>query len=174
MGGLSLACRCWHTTVTPMRRWHSGSSSPSSRLQVRAGHPQIAPGCPRAPQVGRGVPTAASRPPQMGSRRTRASSWWGTGMWRSCCRWPRGRSSSTPRPMSGSGTISVSSTSPPPWTGAAVSHCPSRGARRGTGRPGGGGGGAGAGVAPGQPPGFHGWVLGGHLQPVPPTPAGCT
>lgn len=107
----------------------------------------------------------ARSPPQGGSPHTRASSWWGTGMWRSCCRWPHRRPSSGPQPVSGSRTTSTSSTSPPPWTGAAASRCPSRGAKRGTVRAGGGG------VVPGQTPRplcVRFW--GGRLQPVPPHP----
>lgn len=38
-GGLSSTRRCWRTTGTPTRRWHSASSSPSSLRQVGAVHP---------------------------------------------------------------------------------------------------------------------------------------
>uniref|UniRef100_A0A8B9SRZ0 Alpha-sarcoglycan n=1 Tax=Anas platyrhynchos TaxID=8839 RepID=A0A8B9SRZ0_ANAPL len=46
----SSSCRCWRTTGSPTRRWHSGSSSLSSPLQVRAEHPQNA--LPPSPQCG--------------------------------------------------------------------------------------------------------------------------
>uniref|UniRef100_A0A8U8C7L3 Uncharacterized protein n=1 Tax=Geospiza parvula TaxID=87175 RepID=A0A8U8C7L3_GEOPR len=96
------------------------------------------PGTARAPQTPRDGPVVTTGCPhvcppslQAGRRRSRPSSWWGTGTWRSCCPRQRGRCSCRPRPGSGSAGTCTWSTSPPPWTAAAASRCPSRAARRG-------------------------------------------